>query len=416
MKKLDIDRDGQITEKEMYRVLSSVEAPHNSKLTSTSQVVENTLRKILSGADDINDLRAYSKKLIVKFDKNNDGIISFQELTDGLKKMQIFLSSDEKDALMHKLDINKDGDISDMELFQALSSVNTREMHDFARQAAEVALKKLASGAEEYSSMRDYCKALIRKFDYDNDGIITFKELCDGVKSMNIVLTLKERQALMSALDLNQDGQLSNEELYEVLSKVDVKMTKGQLNEQIDHALRKIASGAEDYSSMKEYVRVIMHTFDQNSDGFISFEELTEGLKKFQIFLTSQEKSGLMKRLDFNRDGEISEEEIYRVLAPFDNSRRVNGGRTLSPEKVSLAAKQRESTSVYDTVEKIKKNASKYQSLKHFVSAMMRRYDTDGDGSLNFKELFDGLNHDNLRLSKDECLALMKHIDVDCDG
>ncbi len=67
-------------------------------------------------------------------------------------------------------------------------------------------------------------------------------------------------------------------------------MSKGQLNEQIDHALRKIASGSEEYSSMKEYVRVIMHTFDQNSDGFISFEELTEGLKKFQIFLTSQEK------------------------------------------------------------------------------------------------------------------------------
>lgn len=77
MRKLDIDRDGQITEKEMYRVLSSVEVPHNPRLTSTSQTVESTLRKILSGADDINDLRAYSKKLIQKFDKNNDGIISF---------------------------------------------------------------------------------------------------------------------------------------------------------------------------------------------------------------------------------------------------------------------------------------------------------------------------------------------------
>ena len=26
-----------------------------------------------------------------------------------------------------------------------------------------------------------------------------------------------------------------------------------------------------------------------------------------------------MKRFDFNRDGEISEEEIYRVLAPYDS-------------------------------------------------------------------------------------------------
>lgn len=110
--------------------------------------------------------------------------------------------------------------------------------------------------------MRDYCNALIRKFDYDQDGIITFKELCDGVKQLNIVLTLKERQSLMSMLDLNQDGELTSDELYQVLSKVDTKMTKAQLSEQIDHALRKIASGAEEYSSMKEYVHVIMHTFD----------------------------------------------------------------------------------------------------------------------------------------------------------
>jgi Ca2+-binding EF-hand superfamily protein len=119
-----------------------------------------------------------------------------------------------------------------------------------------------------------------------------------------------------------------------------------------------------------------------------------------------------MKRLDFNRDGEISEEEIYRVLAPFDSTKK--GGKAFSSDKITLASKP--SSSVYETVEKIKKAASKYQSLKHFVSAMMRRYDTDGDGSLNFKELFDGLNHDNVKLSKDECLALMKHIDVDCDG
>lgn len=44
-----------------------------------------------------------------------------------------------------------------------------------------------------------------------------------------------------------------------------------QLNDLVENALRKIASGAEDYSSMKEYVHVLMNTFDSNFDGFISF-------------------------------------------------------------------------------------------------------------------------------------------------
>jgi len=67
-------------------------------------------------------------------------------------------------------------------------------------------------------------------------------------------------------------------------------------------------------------------------------------------------------------------------------------------------------------VEKIKKVASKYQSLKHYVSSMMKRYDADGDGCLNFQELSSGFDHDDVRLSKEEKLALMKHLDVDCDG
>jgi Ca2+-binding EF-hand superfamily protein len=138
--------------------------------------------------------------------------------------------------------------------------------------------------------MREYVRFLIKKFDFDNDGIITFNELCDGIRSLNIFLTLKERQALMKALDLNNDGELSADELYKVLSKVDVKFTKSQLKDQIDNVLKKIASGAEDYSSMKEYVKDLMNKFDSNYDGFISFEELTNGLRSIKINLTSQEK------------------------------------------------------------------------------------------------------------------------------
>jgi Ca2+-binding EF-hand superfamily protein len=72
-----------------------------------------------------------------------------------------------------------------------------------AKEAADIALKKLAAGAEEYGSMKEYVKALMRKFDYDGDGMITFDELAEGVKKLHINLSLKERQALMKRLDLD---------------------------------------------------------------------------------------------------------------------------------------------------------------------------------------------------------------------
>jgi calcium-binding protein CML len=44
-------------------------------------IVGNTLKKIASGADESNNMRDYAKKLIRKFDKNSDGLISIGELT-----------------------------------------------------------------------------------------------------------------------------------------------------------------------------------------------------------------------------------------------------------------------------------------------------------------------------------------------
>lgn len=127
---------------------------------------------------------------------------------------------------MQKLDTNRDGYISDKELYKALSVVSIQNLRQNAKEAAEIALKKIAAGAEEYESMREYVNFLMKKFDIDGDGSITFDELCQGLKKLNMNLTLKERQALMRKLDIDANGELSSQELYGVLSKVDVKLTK----------------------------------------------------------------------------------------------------------------------------------------------------------------------------------------------
>ena len=91
----------------------------------------------------------------------------------------------------------------------------------------------------------------------------------------------------MKLLDLDSNGTLSADELYQVLSRVDTKLSKSELQTSVENALRKIASGAEDYSSMREYVSVLFKNFDVNFDGLISFEELVDGLRELNINLSS---------------------------------------------------------------------------------------------------------------------------------
>lgn len=295
-----------------------------------------------------------------------------------------------------------------------------------AKESADLALRKIASGAEDFPSMRDYVKFLIRKFDGNNDGNISFDELTNGLKSIHVILNLKEKLALMKRLDLNRDGDISADELYKVLSKVDVTMSKGEIDASVEQVLRKIASGADDFASLKEYVRILVTRFDKNGDGLISFEELCNGLSHFKVNLNNQERNSLMRRLDFNRDGDITIDEIYQALRPYENGAQLPNfsklatvdrrSPTISPDKVSFRQKELERITVDEVINKVKKGASKYQSFKHFVSALMRRYDSDGDGYLNFKELSEGLKHDGILLTQEEKLQLMKHLDSDCDG
>ena len=116
-----------------------------------------------------------------------------------------------------------------------------------AKEAADLALKKMASGAEDFPNMKEYVKFLIRKFDENSDGIISFEELANGMKHLHIPLTLKEKLALMKKLDLNRDGEISADELYKTLSQVDTRFTRQELNNSVDHVLRKIASGADEF-------------------------------------------------------------------------------------------------------------------------------------------------------------------------
>lgn len=57
--------------------------------------------------------------------------------------MEINLALKDRVALMKKLDMNRDGEISDVELYRALSSVET-VMH---REVIDSALKKIVQGS-----------------------------------------------------------------------------------------------------------------------------------------------------------------------------------------------------------------------------------------------------------------------------
>jgi Ca2+-binding EF-hand superfamily protein len=107
-----------------------------------------------------------------------------------------------------------------------------------------------------------------------------------------------------------------------VLSTADKDLSKGQLDAATEQTLRRIAASAEKVGSLKEYVQGMFSRYDRNKDGYISFDELCQGLSQRSIYLSQQEKKALMARLDINGDGRIKAKEVEQALEPYISENR----------------------------------------------------------------------------------------------
>lgn len=134
MKKMDENGDNQISKEEFYNALTSAAAVVPLKAGQTIQVdrvrdpdeirVDKALLKIKSGAARFKSLSDYCMFLMKKLDTNKDGFITYLELVEGLREMGIKVFKGEQAAMMRRLDEDRDGVISYDELLKALSNVH----------------------------------------------------------------------------------------------------------------------------------------------------------------------------------------------------------------------------------------------------------------------------------------------------
>lgn len=107
------------------------------------------------------------QRVISVFDKNGDGNISFYEFVTGLSKLSSGGSEEDKMRFLFAIyDIDKDGYISNGELFKVLKMMVGNNLND-------IQLQQLVDRT-------------IIKADEDYDGKISFPEFCKMVKDLDI--------------------------------------------------------------------------------------------------------------------------------------------------------------------------------------------------------------------------------------
>ncbi|KAH7837161.1 hypothetical protein Vadar_010326 [Vaccinium darrowii] len=126
--------------------------------------------------------------------------------------------------------------------------------------------------------------------DMDGDGCITIEELATAIKSLDENPTQEELLSMIKEVDVNGNGTI---EFGEFLHLIATKIKESDAEQELKEAFR---------------------VFDKDQDGYISANELRNGMINLGERLTDEEVKEMVREADLDGDGQISYHEFVRMM------------------------------------------------------------------------------------------------------
>ena len=118
------------------------------------------------------------KRVFQMFDRNGDGRITKQELSDSLQNLGIYIPDRDMMQMIEKIDVNGDGFV-DIDEFGVLyqTIMDERDEEEDMKEAFNV----FDQNGDGFITVED-CKKMIMKVDVDGDGMVNYKEFKQMMK------------------------------------------------------------------------------------------------------------------------------------------------------------------------------------------------------------------------------------------
>ena len=257
----DTDQDGQISFLEFSKIM----------IPSCQEALNKFWRSFKS----VTSVREAFKK----FDADNDGQISRQEVMNGASSAGLRISSEEVDTLFILGDKDGNGQI---------------DFSEFAQIMIPSAPEKISKLRKCFRN-RTEVEAAFRRWDANRDGSISLNELKAGLSSSGIMFTEQEAETCFAVADTNGDNEVSMEEFVTLLGASQTS-SSGPVRKFFEYC-----------------VEQAFNNIDANRDGAISYQELSNSLRKSGF--SDQEIHTIFSLADHDGDGEVSLHELIRSLS-----------------------------------------------------------------------------------------------------
>merc|ERR1719500_1745181 len=203
-----------------------------------------------------------------------------------------------------------------------------------------------------YSTIEQVKQAFLQ-YDINRDGNISRKELEDGMSGSG-QFSLEDARITFDKADINGDGEIDLAEFVQLM---------------FPNAAEIISNMKSHFRSMDDVVNTF-NSWDTNKDGSISFSELSNAVSHGGQRLSEEEMNAIFVVGDIDQNGEIDLEEFKRMMMP----------------------------SASDVVTKFR---SVHKTTKD-VQAAFKRFDADGDGSIDKREMTQALTSNGLNFTQQE--------------
>lgn len=201
------------------------------------------------------------------------------------------------------------------------------------------------------------CRAFITRYDLDGDNRLSFNEFLLAVLPMDNP-TLRTVATQRANYDVAEDQLLAYDVEYSLAKVIDREIS---FYMHVDHQKANLHN-CYDFNIVDAFAAI-----DRNTIGVIDFNNLEEFFKRQGVYPNEDELIALLRRLDRDDDGRISQKEFALGLEPNDALLQVSI-RPTSPLKskayspVRNASQKADFSSFYRTASPLRKVASPFKS------------------------------------------------------
>lgn len=216
--------------------------------------------------------------------------------------------------------------------------------------------------------------------DKDADGLITSAELTQVMTSLRLNVKPDEIRKIIQKTDLDYNGRIDFQEFCRVM-----KQYKKNVN-----------SFHNPKTQEEEETRQAFKVFDKNRDGYIDEQELHQTMKELGVLLSMDDIKAMMKKAGCQITGRIYYEEFVKLMIEEVHTSQSQGKsgdistELLQELKVAFSMVDKDGDGKI-TQRELMAVLSRlgFKSDDATVKKLISKYDTDGNGTLEFDEFHD---------------------------